>query len=409
MTFICTWQGMRAMNSLFKKRRQAHLLRLMKYWRLVFNDQFTIALFFMIGALAYTYAQWLKTLSPGIWWIRWLLILWFVLVMQVGRFATLLKPADPVFLLPQSDGIKKYLNQAFLYSLILGELMSLGLLIIALPLALIDIRLTALTILELLLAGFVAKLSWMELAKAQLSLQWSRHAEQLRLGQWIAPLLIGMLSWLIAPVWGCGSAVLIYLVIKIGLQKQDLDWRAAVDAEQKRMYDVYRFFNLFTDVPSVKGGIKRRTWANGLIHWLTIPDHAWSYLYARGFLRDTETSSLVGRLTIVGMLIVFFVPLGWLRCLLALLFIYLIAMQLMPFAQHYQNNVFTHLYPIEQTTQLTDFQALLKKVMISLGLLLILASLGTEFDWMSLLSCLILGGLELYWLINFYFKKKMQK
>ena len=402
MTFICAWQGMRAMNSLFKKRRQAHLLRLMKYWRLVFNDQFTIALFFMIGALAYTYAQWLKTLSPGIWWIRWLLILWFVLVMQVGRFATLLKPADPVFLLPQSDGIKKYLNQAFLYSLILGELMSLGLLIIALPLALIDIRLTALTILELLLAGFVAKLSWMELAKAQLSLQWSRHAEQLRLGQWIAPLLIGMLSWLIAPVWGCGSAVLIYLVIKIGLQKQDLDWRAAVDAEQKRMYDVYRFFNLFTDVPSVKGGIKRRTWANGLIHWLTIPDHAWSYLYARGFLRDTETSSLVGRLTIVGMLIVFFVP-------LALLFIYLIAMQLMPFAQHYQNNVFTHLYPIEQTTQLTDFQALLKKVMISLGLLLILASLGTEFDWMSLLSCLILGGLELYWLINFYFKKKMQK
>ena len=394
MTFICAWQGMRAMNSLFKKRRQAHLLRLMKYWRLVFNDQFTIALFFMIGALAYTYAQWLKTLSPGIWWIRWLLILWFVLVMQVGRFATLLKPADPVFLLPQSDGIKKYLNQAFLYSLILGELMSLGLLIIALPLALIDIRLTALTILELLLAGFVAKLSWMELVKAQLSLQWSRHAKQLRL---------------IAPVWGCGSAVLIYLVIKIGLQKQDLDWRAAVDAEQKRMYDVYRFFNLFTDVPSVKGGIKRRTWANGLIHWLTIPDHAWSYLYARGFLRDTETSSLVGRLTIVGMLIVFFVPLGWLRCLLALLFIYLIAMQLMPFAQHYQNNVFTHLYPIEQTTQLTDFQALLKKVMISLGLLLILASLGTEFDWMSLLSCLILGGLELYWLINFYFKKKMQK
>ena len=409
MIFICAWQGMRAMNSLFKKRRQAHLLRLMKYWRLVFNDQFTIALFFMIGALAYTYAQWLKTLSSGAWWIRWLLILWFVLVMQVGRFATLLKPADPVFLLPQSDGIKKYLNQAFSYSLILGELMSLGLLIIALPLALIDIKLTAPAILELLLAGFVAKLSWMELAKAQLSLQWSRHAKQLRLGQWITPLLIGMLGWLTAPVWGCVGAVLSYLVIKTGMQKQDLDWRAAVDAEQKRMYDVYRFFNLFTDVPSVKGGIKRRTWANGLIRWLTIPDHAWSYLYARGFLRDTETSGLVGRLTIVGMLIVFFVPLGWLRCLLALLFIYLIAMQLMPFAQHYQNNVFTHLYPIEQTTQLTDFQALLKKVMISLSLLLILASLGTEFDWMSLLSCLILGGLELYWLINFYFKKKMQK
>ncbi|MDF9446107.1 ABC transporter permease, partial [Limosilactobacillus mucosae] len=57
------------MNSLFKNRRQRHLLQLMKYWRLVFNDQFTIALFFMFGALAYTYAQWLKTLTPGAWWI----------------------------------------------------------------------------------------------------------------------------------------------------------------------------------------------------------------------------------------------------------------------------------------------------------------------------------------------------
>ncbi|MDF9445419.1 ABC transporter permease, partial [Limosilactobacillus mucosae] len=154
---------------------------------------------------------------------------------------------------------------------------------------------------------------------------------------------------------------------------------------------------------------KRRAWAQGLIKWLTIPNHAWSYLYARGFIRDTETSGLVARLTIVGMLIIFFVPLGWLRCILVLLFIYLIAMQLMTFVDHYQNNVFTHLYPIDQVTQLTDFQAFLKKVMGSLSLLLILAALGRSLDWLSMLSSLALAVLELYWLINIYFKKKMQK
>lgn len=397
------------MNSLFKNRRQRHLLQLMKYWRLVFNDQFTIALFFMFGALAYTYAQWLKTLTPGAWWIRWLLIIWFVLVMQVGRIATLIKPADPVFLLPQADGIKKYLNQAFLYSTVLGELMSLGLLTIELPMAMIDVKMSAANILALFIAGFFAKLSWLVLAKARLSLQWSRHQKLLRAGQWLLPLLIGIMSWLLSPLWGSVVSLLIWLAVSIRLKKQDLDWRAAVDGEQHRMYDVYRFFNLFTDVPSVKGGIKRRAWAQGLIKWLTIPNHAWSYLYARGFIRDTETSGLVARLTIVGMLIIFFVPLGWLRCILVLLFIYLIAMQLMTFVDHYQNNVFTHLYPIDQVTQLTDFQAFLKKVMGSLSLLLILAALGRSLDWLSMLSSLALAVLELYWLINIYFKKKIQK
>lgn len=109
------------------------------------------------------------------------------------------------------------------------------------------------------------------------------------------------------------------------------------------------------------------------------------------------------------MLIIFFVPLGLLRCILVLLFIYLIAMQLMTFVDHYQNNVFTHLYPIDQVTQLTDFQVFLKKVMGSLSLLLILAALGRSLDWLSMLSSLALAVLGLYWLINIYFKKKMQK
>ena len=45
------------MSSLFKKRRQQHFLMLLRYWRLVFNDHFVIALFFLFGALAYGYAQ----------------------------------------------------------------------------------------------------------------------------------------------------------------------------------------------------------------------------------------------------------------------------------------------------------------------------------------------------------------
>ena len=37
------------MNNLFSKRRQRHFMLLLKYWRLVFNDHFVIALFFLFG------------------------------------------------------------------------------------------------------------------------------------------------------------------------------------------------------------------------------------------------------------------------------------------------------------------------------------------------------------------------
>ena len=106
------------MNKLFSKRRSQHFMLLLRYWRLVFNDHFVIALFFLFGALAYGYSQWLPTLGPHEWWTRLILIGWFTVIAQIGRLATLIKKPDPVFLLPQVEGIHHYLNQATWYSLI---------------------------------------------------------------------------------------------------------------------------------------------------------------------------------------------------------------------------------------------------------------------------------------------------
>lgn len=397
------------MNSLFKQRRQAHLLKLMKYWRLVFNDQFTIALFFMLGALAYTYAQWLKGLAPTMWWPRWILVIWFMLVIQVGRLATLIQPADEVFLLPQVDGMRRYLKQARWYSTIMGEIMSLALLAVSLPMVMIVVKVNSADLLAIFIAAAFSKLAWLELANARITLSWSRYRRWLMTLQWVGPLMVALLIWLASPWLGLGMALIWWLAAWLILRHADLDWRAAVTMEQNRMYSVYRFFNLFTDVPSVQGGVKRRRWAGGLINWLTIKNHAWSYLYARGLVRNTEVSGLIWRLTLVGMLITFFVPINWLKILIVLLFIYLVAVQLMPFVEQYQNNVFTHLYPLSEEAQLQDFQSLIGKVMSVVAILLALASLGMTLDWLSLLVNLVVGIGEVYLLVRFYFKKQLRK
>ena len=397
------------MNNLFSQRRQNHFMELLNYWRLVFNDHFDIALFILFAALAYGYSQWLPQLNSHLWWSRWLLVLWFILITQVGRLATLIKRPDPVFLLPQVTAINRYLKQATVYSMILGLIMMAALSAIALPFALTTERLTDLDIGLIFLTALVTKATWLWTARKAISIRWGSQRWRTTSEYWVNPAIVWLVTWLIGPVWGFIVSVILLIAMTVYYRDVALDWRLAVRAEQDRMYSIYRFFNLFTDVPSVQGNVKRRSWANGLIHLLEKGDRPWAYLYARGFIRNTEVSGLVTRLTIVGMLIVFFIPVSWLNTIIALLFIYLIATQLMPFFEQYQDNVFTHIYPIPHQKQVADFKSLLNKIVVIEMLLIVIASVGSDLDWQRVLVNLVLGIAETYILSKFYFQSRIKK
>ena len=397
------------MNNLFSQRRQRHFMELLKYWRLVFNDHFVIALFFLFGALAYGYSQWLPQLNSHLWWSRWLLVLWFVLITQVGRLATLIRRPDPVFLLPQVTAIKNYLKQATTYSMILGVLMMLALSAVALPFALTTERLTGIDISLILITALITKVTWLWTARKAISIRWGEQHRRTTAEYWVNPLIVWLFTWLVGPVWGLLVSVVLLGAMVAYYRNVAIDWRLAVRAEQDRMYSIYRFFNLFTDVPSVQGNVKRRKWATGLISLLENGNRPWAYLYAHGFIRNTEVSGLVIRLTIVGMLIAFFIPVNWLNTVVVLLFVYLVATQMMPFYEQYQNNVFTYIYPIAHQAQVKDFQRLLSKVIVLEMLLIVLASVGRDLNWQRLIINLILGLGESYLLIKFYFQSRIKK
>lgn len=384
-------------------------MELLKYWRLVFNDHFVIALFFLFGALAYGYSQWLPQLNDHLWWSRWLLVLWFVLITQVGRLATLLKRPDPIFLLPQVRSISRYLKQATIYSMILGVLMVLTLSVIALPFALTTERLTTFDISLILITALITKVTWLWTARKAISIRWGAQRSRTIAEYWINPLIVWLVTWFVGPIWGLLVSAILLVAMTTYYRNVAIDWRLAVRAEQDRMFSIYRFFNLFTDVPSVQGSVKRRKWATGLIKLLENDNHAWAYLYAHGFVRNTEVSGLVTRLTIVGMLVVFFIPVNWLNTVIALLFIYLVATQLMPFYEQYQNNVFTHIYPIDHEVRVKDFQRLLNRVIIIEMLLIVIASIGRDLNWQRLGLNLVLGIAESYLLTKFYFQRRIKK
>ena len=384
-------------------------MMLLKYWRLVFNDHFVIALFFLFGALAYGYSEWLPTLSANQWWPRFLLIAWFVLLAQIGRLATLIKRPDPVFLLPQVRAMDGYLRRAYLYSLVLAEGMTLAGTFAALPFALTTERLSTVDIVAVFLTAVVTKDDWLFTARKSISLRWSKQGWRTQAEYWLNPLLAAAVTWLVSPLLGLAVAVILDVAMRLVYRELTIDWQAAVKMESNRMYSVYRFFNLFTDVPSVQGNVKRRRWANGLVRWLSNGHRPWAYLYARGFVRNTDISGIVIRLTLLGMVLAFLVPLQWLNTALVVLFIYLIATQLMPLYGQYDANVLPHLYPVQTEERVRDFQRLLIRVTVIEATLIVLASIGLHFDWRGFLLNLVLAIIEVGVLTRFYFKLRIKK
>lgn len=104
------------MRQLWQKRVRQHIQEQVKYLKLVFNDHFVLALIFLLGALGYTYANAVKALDPSAWWLKLLLSLVLLAAVSFGRFATLLKEADSVFLLPKESDLPVYLKAARGYS-----------------------------------------------------------------------------------------------------------------------------------------------------------------------------------------------------------------------------------------------------------------------------------------------------
>lgn len=395
------------MTDLFTERKQRHFKRLMKYWRLVFNDHFVIALFFLFGALAYQYAQWLPTIQPHAWWGRPLVLIWMVVITQFGRLATLVEAPDPLVLLPQTSAANGYFEQAIRYSAWRASLISLAGLLVAAPLILRLGMLRPIVLVYVALAAVAIKLLWLYRARQGLNFGMKGTVAM----QWGEPLVLWAVT-LFAPLVGLALSVVLALVVRRRMVAGQVDWQKAIAKESQRLDSVYRFFNLFTDVPNLTGKIKRRRYLDPLTRWLAAGEGPWSYLYGHGVVRNTDVGNLVARLTLVAMVITYFTSLAWLNTVFALLFVYLVASQLMPFYQQYDQVVFTHLFPVDLAAKRLAFNRLMNRVMLVVAGLIVLASwsLGfAGFTWAHRGINLVLVAVEVWWLNRYYLRVRLKK
>ena len=401
------------MNELYTTRLQRHLRQMMHYLRLVFNDHFVIALMFFVGGLGLAYSNWLKTVSPQQTWIVVVvgLILW--LGLSISRVATLLEPADAVFLLPREHDLHGYLVKAWRYSWWLAQAVQICLVALTMPILMLVDRLSGLGLLALLVTQVALKDSQLTLYITHLYRLTPQQKRWSQLLNWSLALITIALSLAVSPWLG----LVLALVIAAGQRywhaqvwpKTVVAWRDDIKLEANRMLGIYRFFNLFTDVPMVQGSVKRRKYLDWTLQWLPKDQqHAFGYLFSRGMIRGTEFSGLVARLTIIGAILLYFSGHGWLAMALDAVFLYLIGFQLLPFYKRYDNIVFTHIYPLVAKQRLANFQRLLTTILTTTAVIFVIAVWLSNATLAQVGILVVINAIEIYLLVAWYAKLRLR-
>lgn len=393
---------------LWNKRTYRYHKMLSKYLRYVFNDHFMIAVLFLLGALSLSYSNFLKSLSPELylWWAKPIVLVVLLCTLQLGTLATLVKPADIVFLLPKEEEMKEYLYKAWLRSMLLSWCSQLLVLFVLVPFLMVAWHFT---LFEVILVFIL------QIGLKSLDLYWQKLFLYIPLtsknimakvgGQILALASCLWVSTYLGILW---LLVFLFVTYKKSKLKSNLLWDKMIERENKRLYQVYRFFNLFTDVPYVQSKAKRRKYLDKLLP-KAFKVEPYSYLFWRGFFRNGQYSGLYGRLTILGTVILFFVNDVRFGFFIAILFVYLIGFQIMPMYFSYDEIVFTHLYPLTLESKQQAFKILVFKLLSITTLIFSLSSLVAIKNISMFTLMIVILILESYFLAFKYLNLRLKK
>ncbi|MDN2612211.1 ABC transporter permease [Apilactobacillus sp. EABW-1NA] len=398
------------MNSLFNQRLQAHFTQMSKYLRYVFNDFFVIALMFIIGGIGYQYAMFIKHLQAGQWWEKLVLVVLLLVVIQLNNLVTFVKRADFVFWLPKEKEFFAFLRSGLRYSKSIAVIVQIVAWFIMIPF--IEKTMVTINIALTLMFLVILVVLKMMILNFQMTDNYHHNGNFLNnkiFYRVIIPLVVVVLATYFNVYVGViiGIVVLILSHLLVAkLKQQSINWQVVIEKTESHENSLNRFFNMFTDVENMQGAVKRRSYLDSMFKIFN--NDVYSVLYSRGIVRDKEISGLLTRVSILGAIIIGAIKLDWMAILIAMLFMYLIVFQLIPYFTNFEDNVFTSLYPINFDLQVKSFTNVIGKIMI---LVIIVLMIGSIFMFNLLGSLMLFLALVIEWilLIKIYVPKKIKK
>ena len=409
------------MNSaeLFETRVRKYQKKSMKYMRYVLNDHFLIVLFFLFGFIMVQYSSWIQSIRVLELPLLGLLGALLASVPFFGGVATLLEPADGIFLSVVGQDFKAYLQKAIRRSWMLPILVMLASTGIIFPIVAQAFG----TNLSMFVKLFLLQVFFKDLLfrctkyayRGVLHFTWME-----KLGIYMIAVVnfFGMFLW-ISEGW---SIVLLVIPVLLIIFVEQYYGKAAfvyqfdkmIEMELERQQRIYRLFALFVDVPMLhKPHAHRRTYLDGVLKMLVgNQPSGHRYLVSRTVIRTSQYMSLLLQLAVVSFVVALFSqPYYWNFIVNALLMM-LLGFQLVGVIQsaNTQNSHFASL--VDSNTRLQDDLSVLMLTMVVSGIVIGISSAIGMRELIGLVGIVfypIFGVFFTQFYLRFRFIKKRRK
>lgn len=403
---------MKKIDNLWKERLQLYTIEMRKYLKYIFNDHLLFVAIFALSGGAYYYSRWVKTLDHHF-PIGWVMGLILGLVITISPIYTLLKNADKVFLLPLETKLQSYFRKAIKLSFVIQSYILLMVLAVLMPMYVHSTGGSFRSFFFYLIIMWILKY-W------NLFMHWDVlkfRDPQVEIFDWIIRFALNTIFVFLlvekAPFWYVGVLIVLYIGVyqyfhRLAKEKT-IKWDLLIEKEEKRLTGFYRFANLFTDVPKLKGQVKRRKWLDPILNRVKYgQQNAYRYLFARTFVRTSEYFGLFVRLTIIGGLILLFSDQRYLMIGVALVFLYLTGFQLIPMVRYHELKIWLHLYPVSMELKKSSFLKVITTVLMLQALIFgILALISSS--WVNGVLVLLIGIVFVLLLVKIYIPSRLKK
>ena len=409
------------MNSaeLFETRVRKYQKKSMKYMRYVLNDHFLIVLFFLFGFIMVQYSSWIQSIRVLELPLLGLIGALLASVPFFGGVATLLEPADGIFLSVVGQDFKAYLQKAIRRSWMLPILVMLASTGIIFPIVAQAFG----TNLSMFVKLFLLQVFFKDLLfrctkyayRGVLHFTWM---EKLGIYMIAVANFFGMFLW-ISEGW---SIVLLVIPVLLSIFVEQYYGKAAfvyqfdkmIEMELERQQRIYRLFALFVDVPMLhKPHAHRRTYLDGVLKMLVgNQPSGHRYLVSRTVIRTSQYMSLLLQLAVVSFVVALFSqPYYWNFIVNALLMM-LLGFQLVGVIQsaNTQNSHFASL--VDSNTRLQDDLSVLMLTMVVSGIVIGISSAIGMRELIGLVGIVfypIFGILFTQFYLRYRFLKKRRK
>ncbi|WP_066191937.1 MULTISPECIES: ABC transporter permease [Gracilibacillus] len=397
-------------RQMFAERLSAHSKELSRYLRYIVTGHIVIAMVFIVGAMSVYYQQFLEDI-PDYFPSGWVIAVVLGLSVMYSPIQLLLKRADIVFLIPAEHRLHGYFRRALVYSFFSQLYWFVAAIIAVAPLYIEvfpDSSFLWLFIVLLIVKAWSLMANWWMLRVRDRQLR--RIDKLVR-----AALIITLVYFYVVqePLFLCIVTALLALLyganFMVGRRNPGLNWDLLIENDYRRMRRFYRLANMFTDVPHMETEIKKRHW---LVRLLTSrfpfkQSAAYPYLYRITTVRSGEYLGIYLRLLVIGGLLIYFVPNQWLKLIFALLFVYMIFLQIVPLWKHHVTIVWLDLYPIPFQERRQAFLSWMQQMTASAAVVFILLLLVMG-QWLAALLMLVLSLLFVWQLVPVYLQKKIE-